>query len=301
MRLGIDLGGTKTEAVILDDDGSVVWSDRRPTPQDDYPAIVEGISGLIADAGEATGFDGPVGLGIPGSINPDTGCVQGGSRQVLNGRDLKADCEKASGRVFRMENDANCFTLSEASDGAGAGHGLVFGVILGTGLGGGLVHHGRVITGANRITGEWSHAPLPWPGKGETGAFECWCGRPGCLETFIAGPAVSADYEKRTGKALSVQEIADRAGDDAEAEEVLKSFEDRLARALSLVIILIDPDAIVLGGGLSNLERIYTNVPPMFDTHVFASTPVKTPVLKPKYGDASGVRGAAWLWGDGTG
>ena len=298
MRLGIDLGGTKIEAVVLADDGSTVWTERTATERSDYDAIIGQIHGLVERAGAATGFDGPVGMGIPGSINHDTGRVQGASTQVLNDRDLKADCEKATGRPFRMENDANCFVLSEASDGAAAGHDMVFGVIIGTGCGGAFVHRGRVIRGGNNIAGEWGHAPLPWPRDGEYEGHECWCGLTGCLETFLAGPSVSREYERLGGGALKVQEIAARASGEALAEQVLQSLEDRLARALAQIIVLVDPDAIVLGGGVSNLDRLYTNVPPRIDAFVFSSTPVKTPVLKPKHGDSSGVRGAAWLWGD---
>lgn len=300
MRLGIDLGGTKTEAVILGDDGSIIWRKRQPTPQLDYKAIITSISQLITDAADEAGFTGPVGMGIPGSINPSDGTVHGASTQVLNGQNLKTDCEAATGRDFRLENDANCFVLSEASDGAASGHNVVFGAILGTGCGGGFVHGGKVISGQHNITGEWGHTPLPWPIDDEYVDHDCWCGMRGCLETYLAGPAVSAEYEKLSGKAMTVQEIAANAHLDLAAQCVLQAFEDRLARALSQMITLIDPDAIVLGGGLSNLDRIYTNVPRKFSSFVFSSSPVKTPLLKPKYGDSSGVRGAAWLWGDGT-
>ena len=300
MRLGIDLGGTKIEAVVLADDGSVVWTERVATDRDNYDIIVGQIRDLIEKAGATTGFDGPVGMGIPGSINRDTGGIQGASTQVLNDHDLKADCEKASGRPFRIENDANCFVLSEATDGAAAGHDTVFGVIIGTGCGGAFIHRGHVISGANNIAGEWGHTPLPWPAEGEYEGHDCWCGLTGCLETFLAGPSVSREYERLGGEALNVQDIAAKSSADPLAEEVLQALEGRLARALAQIIVLVDPDAIVLGGGLSNLDRLYENVPPRIDSFVFSSTPVTTPVLKPKHGDSSGVRGAAWLWGDGA-
>ena len=299
MLLGVDLGGTKTEAVILGDDGSVVWRGRKPTPRDGYGAIIGLIRGLVEDAGAATGFDGPVGMGIPGCVNPDTGTVHGANTQCLNGRDLKADCEAAAGRPFRIENDANCFALSEATDGAAAGHATVFGVIIGTGCGGGFVHRGNIHGGSNNIAGEWGHTPLPWPADGELDGHECWCGRRGCLETFVAGPAVSREYAALTGDGLPVEDILERAPADPAAETVLERLEDRLGRALGQVITILDPDAIVLGGGLSNLDRLYGNLPSRIEPHVFSSTPVKTPVLKHKHGDSSGVRGAAWLWSDG--
>ena len=300
MLLGVDLGGTKTEAIVLEDDGSEVLRTRKPTPKKDgYDAIIGNIHDLVREVGAETGFDGPVGMGIPGSINHRTGRIQGASTRVLNDRDLLVDCEKATGRKFRLENDANCFVLSEATDGVAKGHGTVFGVIIGTGCGGAFIHDGKVIQGANKIAGEWGHAPLPWPREGEYEGHECWCGLTGCLETFIAGPAVSRDYERLGGKALPVQDIAALAPEDPAAEEVLRTLEDRLARALAQIIVLVDPDAIVLGGGLSNLSRLYENVPTQLQAFVFSPTPVDTPILKPVFGDSSGVRGAAWLWGDG--
>ena len=300
MRLGIDLGGTKIEAVVLADDGSVVWTERAPTDPTDYDAIIGQIKGLIEEAGTATGFDGPVGMGIPGSVNPDTGKIQIASRPILHGRDLKADCEQASGRPFRIANDANCFVLSEATDGAAAGCDTVFGVIIGTGCGAALIHRGDIISGANNITGEWGHSPLPWPKDGEYEGHDCPCGLTGCLQTFLAGPSVSREYEKLGGDPLTVQDIAARASEDPVAEKVLLALEDRLARALAQIIVLVDPNAIVLGGGVSNLDRLYASVPSRINSYVFLSTPVKTPVLKHKHGDSSGVRGAAWLWDDGA-
>ena len=296
MRLGIDLGGTKTEAIIMAQDGSILWKARKSTPSSSYESIIQNIADLIDEAAGATGFTGAVGMGIPGSINPVDGTIHGANTQAINGRDLRADCEAATNRAFRIENDANCFTLSEASDGAAQGHDTVFGVIIGTGCGGGFVSHGKVLSGANNIAGEWGHTPLPWPEDGEYDGHDCWCGLKGCLETYLAGPAVSAEYEKLSGKHLRVQEIAAISVSDCVAESVLQRFEGRLCRGLAQIITIIDPDAIVLGGGLSNLERIYDNVPRRFADFAFTSTSVRTPLLKPKFGDSSGVRGAAWLW-----
>lgn len=301
MRLGIDLGGTKTEAVVLDDDGLIIWKARHPTPRQHYQHIIDTISSLVDKAKAETGFSGPVGMGIPGSINPVDGTVQGANTQALNSRDLKADCEAATGQPFRLENDANCFVLSEAVDGAARDHNVVFGVILGTGCGGGFSVHKQPISGANNICGEWGHTPLPWPIEDEYLGHDCWCGLSGCLETFISGTAVSAEYERMSGTHLSVEEIAQRTHIDLVAESVLQVFEDRLARALSQIINIIDPEAIVIGGGLSNLDRIYANVPRKLSRFVYSNVPVQTPILKPQYGDSSGVRGAAWLWADGEG
>jgi fructokinase len=295
MRLGIDLGGTKTEAAIIGDDGDIVWRQRTPTPSHSYDEIVETISALVTETETETGFAGPVGMGIPGCVAPKTGLVRGANTTTLNNKDLKGDVEAATGRSFRLANDANCFTLSEASDGAAAGYKSVFGVIAGTGCGGGFVAHGKIIEGANGITGEWGHAPLPWALDAEYEGHDCWCGNRGCIETFISGPAVSREYEQRTGTFLTVKELAERTSTDLEAESVLQALEDRLARGLAQIINIFDPDAIVLGGGISNLDRLYTSVPPKWPPLVFSDT-VDTPLLKPKYGDSSGVRGAAWLW-----
>lgn len=297
MRLGIDLGGTKVEAVILGDDGSIIWRERQPTPRHDYQAIIQTIDHLIKTGSAETGFDGPVGMGIPGSIHPRTGLVQGANTQVLNGHDLKSDCETATGRAFMIENDANCFALSEAVDGAAAGFDTVFGVIMGTGCGGGIVAFGRPVTGGNNLAGEWGHTPLPWPLDLEYDGHECWCGQTGCIETFLSGTAVSADYEMRTGEHRSVDDIASRTSIDLVAESVLQVLEDRLARALGQMISIFDPGAIVLGGDLSNLDRLYTAVPRKWNRYVFTNE-AQTPLLKPAYGDTSGVRGAAWLWPD---
>jgi len=294
MRLGIDLGGTKTEAAVLSDGGEIIWRHRIPTDRSSYAAVLNTIKTICDLAQAETGHDGPVGMGIPGAVSPQTGLVRGANTLVLNGQNFRADCEKQTGRPFRVENDANCFALSEAMDGAAAGYGTVFGVILGTGCGG-IVVNGRPLAGANAIAGEWGHTPLPWPVPDEYDGHDCWCGQQGCIETYISGTAVSQDYANRSGAMLSVGEIAASAHHDLVAESVLQVLEDRLGRALALIITILDPDAIVLGGGLSNLDRLYTNVPRKWPAFVFGRE-VATPLLKPLHGDSSGVRGAAWLW-----
>ena len=297
MRLGIDLGGTKIEAVILSAQGKSIWQKRIAT-SDNYDAIISSIHDLINEAEQAENFNGNIGMGIPGSLRPDNGTIHGASLQCLNGKDFKADCEAKTGRKFRLENDANCFALSEAKDGAAKGHETVFGVILGTGCGGGWVVDGKILGGGNNIAGEWGHTPLPWISDDEVENHDCWCGLKNCLETYLSGPALSAEYNRLTGQQLKAEEIAGLITSDKDAKQVIEVFEERLARALSQVITLIDPDAIVIGGGLSNLSSIYLNVPKKLSDYVFSDAPVKTPILKPKYGDASGVRGAAFLWNE---
>ena len=295
MRLGIDLGGTKTEAAVINDDGAIIWCERTPTQSQRYTDIITTISDLVDQCQSETGFNGPVGMGIPGCVSPKTGLVRGANTTVLNNQNLKADLEKATGRDFRLANDANCFVLSEASDGAAAEYKTVFGVIVGTGCGGGFVVNGQIIDGANGITGEWGHTPLPWPLDFEYEGHDCWCGNRGCIETYVSGPAVSLDYEQRSGTHLTVKEIAERTHIDLIAESVLQVMEDRLARGLAQIINIFDPEAIVLGGGLSNLDRLYDNIPRKWPTLVFSDS-IDTVLLKPQYGDSSGVRGAAWLW-----
>jgi fructokinase len=297
MRLGIDLGGTKTEAAIIDGDGVIVWCERKPTPQNSYTAIIDTIAGLIASAETATGFSGAVGIGIPGSVSPRSGLIRGANTAALNGKALAKDCEAATGRKTHIANDANCFTLSEATDGAAKDYDTVFGVIIGTGCGGGFVVRGQIISGGNGITGEWGHTPLPWPLDFEYEGHDCWCGNRGCIETYVSGPAISADYMARAGIELTAKEISERTHIDLVAESVMQVFEDRLARGLAQVINIFDPAAIVLGGGLSNLDRLYSNIPRKWPSLVF-SDHIDTPLLKPAFGDSSGVRGAAWLWPD---
>ena len=293
MRLGIDLGGTKIEIVALADDSAELLRRRVPTPRGDYPATLTAVADLVKDAEKQLGQSGTVGIGIPGAESRVTGLIKNANSTWLIGRSLRRDLEALLGREVRLANDANCFALSEAVDGAAAGAAVVFGVILGTGVGGGIVVHGKVLSGANAIAGEWGHNRLPgdepdWP--------ECYCGRKGCVETFLSGPGMKRDHAEASGEILDPEEIAARAAaGDAACVATLRRYEQRLARALAQVINILDPDAIVLGGGLSHLERLYQNVPKLWGAQVF-SDQVATRLLKNRHGDASGVRGAAWLW-----
>lgn len=297
MRLGIDLGGTKIEAAIIDSNGDIIWRKRQKTSKISYDETLSSMAGLVADARHDTGYEGAIGVGIPGSMRRSEQTIQGASLTYLNNCDLRADLTDILATDIRIENDANCFALSEAVDGAAAGCDIVFGIILGTGCGSGLVINGRPVTGVNGIAGEIGHNPLPWPITDEYLGHDCWCGNDGCIETFISGTAVSKDYFDRTGVDMPVEDIATRSGIDLVAESVFQVLEDRLARTLAMIINTIDPDAIVLGGGLSNLERLYQNVHPKWRRLVF-SKDIDTRLLKPKHGDSSGVRGAAWLWPD---
>ena len=294
MRLGIDLGGTKTEIAVISDDSSVVWTKRIDTFAGSYSQIVTQISGLVNEAYEVTGYEGNVGISIPGSVSPDSSFIRGANTQVLNGRDFVNDLRVRIGRQVKVANDANCFTLSEATDGAACDYINVFGVILGTGCGGGLVINDKLIEGRNRIAGEWGHTPLPWIEEHDLPRRHCWCGLFDCLETYISGSAVSLEYERLTGTHLPAQHIAEISTTDAAAQQVLLNLENRLARAFAMIINFIDPDAIVIGGGLSNLSRLYSAIPLQWGKYVFSDT-VKTVLLAPKYGDSSGIRGAAWL------
>ena len=294
MRLGIDLGGTKTEIAVISDDSSVVWTKRIDTFAGSYSQIVTQISGLVNEAYEVTGYEGNVGISIPGSVSPDSSFIRGANTQVLNGRDFVNDLRVRIGRQVKVANDANCFTLSEATDGAACDYINVFGVILGTGCGGGLVINDKLIEGRNRIAGEWGHTPLPWIEEHDLPRRHCWCGLFDCLETYISGSAVSLEYERLTDTHLPVQHIAEISTTDVAAQQVLLNLENRLARAFAMIINFIDPDAIVIGGGLSNLSRLYSAIPLQWGKYVFSDT-VKTVLLAPKYGDSSGIRGAAWL------
>ena len=283
MRIGIDLGGTKIEAVALDG-AREVFRKRIASPRGSYTATLAAVASLIAEIGE-----GSIGIGIPGSLSRETGLVKGANSTWLNGRPLKSDLESAIQREVRLENDANCFALSEATDGAGQGAAVVFGVILGTGVGGGIVVHGKVLAGLNAIAGEWGHNPLPAPGPEDLPPPACYCGRRGCIETYLSGPALSREHAALTGEQLRAQEVVAREGDS------LKRYEERLARSLASVINVLDPDVIVLGGGMSNATRLYSEVPRLWGRYVF-SDHVATRLARPVHGDASGVRGAAWLW-----
>lgn len=296
MRIGIDLGGTKIEAIALAADGAIRARKRVPAPRGDYTATVTALRDLAAAVQSEAGANGPIGVGIPGTISPATGLIKNANSVWLIGHPLDKDLAAATQRPVRLANDANCFALSEASDGAAAGRGVVFGAILGTGCGSGIVVDGRVITGPNSIAGEWGHNPLPWPRPDELPGPLCYCGKYGCQETFLSGTGLERDFRAATGRDMKGAEIlaAAEAG-DAQAEAALQRYEHRLARGMATVINLLDPDVIVLGGGLSNLERLYRNVPRLWGAFVFSDV-VSTPLVKNMHGDSSGVRGAAWLW-----
>lgn len=294
MRLGIDLGGTKTEIAVVSGDGSVVWTKRIDTSAESYSQILSQLKALVGEAYEVTGYDGSIGVSIPGSVSPVSGLIRGANTQVLNGRDFVNDLRAKVGRQVNVANDANCFTLSEATDGAACDYANVFGVILGTGCGGGLVIDNKLIQGRNMVSGEWGHSPLPWIEERDLPRRHCWCGLFDCLETYISGSAVSREYEMLTGTNLPVQQIVEISSTNDNAEQVLLNLENRLARAFAIIINFIDPDAIVIGGGLSNLSRLYSSIPLQWGNYVFSDS-VKTELLPPKYGDSSGIRGAAWL------
>ena len=298
MRIGVDVGGTKIEAAAMSPDGELVVRERVPTPANDYPAAVETIAALVEMVECRTGNSCSVGFGIPGTISPATGLVKNAYNSPFNGHPLDRDLENRLNRPVRMTNDANCFALSEATDGAAAGAPTVFGVILGTGCGGGIVLDGKVLTGANAIGGEWGHNPLPWIEPTEQPGLSCTCGLTGCIETFLSGTGFSALHKFETNDDLSPRDIALRAAaGDAQCVDSLNRYESQLARALASIINLIDPDVIVLGGGVSNIERLYVNVPALWSKWVFSDR-VDTKLVPPAYGDSSGVRGAAWLWPD---
>lgn len=289
-RIGIDLGGTKTELAILDPAGAIVWRNREPTPAS-YDDIIRAMAALVAAAEAVIGATATVGVGIPGVISPATNLVKNANTQVLIGHALDQDLATAIGRAVRVENDANCFALSEAADGAGQGARCVFGVIIGTGCGGGIVVDGRILGGRHRIAGEWGHTPLPYARADELPAPTCWCGQRGCLELYLSGPGLARSCDAPTGQA-----VLDRASaGDPVATRALDDHADRLARGLAVIVNILDPDAIVLGGGLSNLPHLYDIVPTLLRRYVFSDV-IDTPILKNRHGDSSGVRGAAWLW-----
>ena len=295
-RIGIDLGGTKIEGAAVDGSGAVRVRRRVATPAGNYRATLEAIVALVGEIEHEIGEPASVGVGMPGAISPITGMVKNANSTWLIGRPLQNDLETALGRPIRLANDANCFALSEATDGAGAAMATVFGVILGTGVGGGVAIGGRILVGANAIAGEWGHNPLPWPMPDEIPGPPCYCGRSGCIETFLSGPALAADHHRHSGRHLSAFEIANRAEHgDAECGASLGRYVDRLARGLAAVINLIDPDAVVLGGGVSGISTLYEQVPLLWSRYIFSDR-VVTRLLPPVHGDSSGVRGAAWLW-----
>jgi len=296
MRIGIDLGGTKIEGIALAADGRERLRRRLAAPRGNYDDSVRAIIELVAALEAETGERGTIGVGIPGAVSPATGLIKNANSTWLIGRPLAEDLSRALARPVRLANDANCFALSEATDGAAAGAAVVFGVIIGTGTGGGVVVNGRVVAGANAIAGEWGHNPMPAPTDDERPGPACYCGRSGCIETFLSGPALSRDYAASGGDEVSAREIAARAAaGESRAGATLARYESRFARAIASVINLLDPDVIVLGGGLSNIERLYANVPALWSPFVF-SDKVTTRLVRAVHGDSSGVRGAAWLW-----
>jgi len=293
MRLGLDLGGTKMEAVVLDGSGEIIWRERKPTPSEDYQAIVATITALVDEAERQTRTDLSIGIGMPGSLSPKTGLVRNSNTQSLNGQPIKQDLEAQIGRPVRLANDANCFALSEATDGAGIGAQSVFGVIIGTGCGGGLVFDGKLQNGVNGIGGEWGHNPLAAPNPDEVPGPPCYCGRNGCNEVWISGSGFARDHKAVTGENLTAEQII--ASNSPQSKASFERLCNRMARALGAVINLVDPDVIVLGGGLSNVDALYTRLPEIWDAYIFSDV-IETKLLANKHGDASGVRGAAWLW-----
>lgn len=298
MRIGIDLGGTKIEVIALDESGKEIIRQRVATPQGQYDKILQTIVQLIQDVEQSTRQTGSIGIGTPGALSPATGLLKNSNSVCMNGMPVKEDLQQLLGREIRMANDANCFALSEATDGAAKDAHVVFGVIVGTGTGAGVVVNKHVLTGPNAIAGEWGHNPLPWPGDDERPGPECYCGKLGCIETFLSGPGLAKEYLRLTGQQLTSAEIVSLSEQaDTVAEQCLQIYEDRMARGLAHVINILDPDTIVLGGGMSNIQRLYRNVPEIWDKYVF-SDKVFTRLVAPVHGDSSGVRGAAWLWDD---
>ena len=304
VRIGIDLGGTKIEAIALDQSGRQIIRQRVSTPQGDYQATLSAIVQLIDTVEVQVAETGSIGIGTPGAISPSSQLLRNSNSVCMNGQPVKQDLEKMLGREIRISNDANCFALSEATDGAAKDAAVVLGVIIGTGTGAGVVVNGKVLTGPNAIAGEWGHNPLPWPlsgslhgaGDNELPGPDCYCGKQGCIETFLSGPGLSYDYKLHGGEEKAAQEIITLAqSGDVIAAETLERYHHRLARSLAHVINILDPDVIVLGGGMSNIQSLYTEVPKLWGNYVF-SDEVLTRLVPPVYGDSSGVRGAAWLW-----
>ena len=296
MRIGVDLGGSKIEAIALGPKGEEMLRRRVAAPAGDYAGILRAIAQLIHTIESELAIKGDVGIAIPGTISPATGVVKNANSVCLIGKLLDRDLEALLERPVRLANDANCFALSEAADGAAAGASVVFGVIVGTGTGGGIVVGGQVLTGQNAIAGEWGHNPLPWADDSERPGPPCYCGKTGCIETFLSGPGLARDHRARSGEPLSAPDIVARAAEgDAGAEATLERYERRMAKALASVINVLDPEVIVLGGGLSKIERLYQNVPKLWADHAFSDR-VTTRLVRARHGDSSGVRGAAWLW-----
>ncbi|MGF1608201.1 MAG: ROK family protein [Kiloniellales bacterium] len=297
MRIGIDLGGSKIEVIALSAAGEVLERRRRPSPHGDYRATLRAIAELVQETEAKLGRRGSVGVGIPGAISPATRLVKNANSTWLIGKPLEADLGVALGRPVRLANDANCFAVSEAVDGAGVGARVVFGVILGTGVGGGIAIDGRPLTGRGAIAGEWGHNPLPWPTDAERPGPLCYCGRRGCIETFVSGPGLLRDYRVHGGDADDAETVAERASTgEPLARAALERYQNRLARGLTTVVNLLDPDVIVIGGGLSNLAGLAEGLTDRIAAQVF-SDHWDTPIVPARFGDSSGVRGAAWLWG----
>jgi fructokinase len=295
-RIGVDLGGTKIAGLLLSPEGDIAARARLETPRENYAASLDAIATIIESLGSDAGISGAhIGIGIPGSLSPATGLIRNANSTWLNGRPLADDLEKHLSRPLRLANDADCFALSEAVDGAGAGAASVFGVILGTGCGGGLVIGGKLHSGPRAIAGEWGHAPLPWARESEHPGPRCWCGQNGCLETWISGPALVRDHLEVTGEDLSAAEISAKAPENAAARASLDRHASRLARGLAMVVNILDPDVIVLGGGLSNMAHLYSELPPLMAPYIFSDV-TAVDLRPPKHGAESGARGAAWLW-----
>ncbi len=295
MRIGIDLGGTKIEGIVLDDEGDEIIRHRIATPQGDYMGTLQAIKGLVDYLESHTTHVETIGIGTPGAISAATGLMKNSNSVCMNGKPVHEDIETLLGRKVSLANDANCFALSEATDGAAKDADIVFGVIVGTGTGAGIVVHGRLLTGSNCISGEWGHNPLPWPQDVELPGPQCYCGKHGCIETWLSGPGMTRDNELYANVFLDAETIVSKAQfGDEDAEETLQRYEDRMARSLASVINILDPDVIVLGGGMGNIKRLYKNVPKLWGNYVF-SDEVRTRLAAPMYGDSSGVRGAAWL------
>lgn len=296
MRLGIDLGGTKIEIIALDNDGETLLRKRIKTPQGDYKGTLQAIIDLIEYTEKHTGQKGSVGIGTPGSISPMTGFMRNSNSTCLNGKPFVQDLQNQLQREIRISNDANCFALSEAVDGVAKGASVVFGVIIGTGVGGGIVINQQPLMGVNAIAGEWGHNPLPWATQDEQQGYDCYCGQQGCIETFLSGTGLERHYQKETGQQHSAKEVVEMSEQgNAICSQLLSDYEERLAKALAHVINILDPDVIVLGGGMSNVNRLYENVPKKWEKYIFSDV-VMTRLVAAKYGDSSGVRGAAWLW-----
>ena len=296
MRIGIDLGGTKIEGIALSDEGDELHRHRIPTPQSDYKSTLHSINQLVQQIETAVDDRGSIGICTPGSLSPSTGLLRNSNSVCMNGEPVLTDLQELLQREVRIANDANCFALSEATDGAAKNAGVVFGVIIGTGTGAGVVIDKKILLGANAIAGEWGHNPLPWPEDSELPGAECYCGKLGCIETWLSGPGIVRDHELYNNEFIDAETLDSKARfGDEEANDTMQRYEDRMARSLAHIINVLDPDVIVLGGGMGNIKRLYNNVPAIWGQYVF-SDKVVTQLLPPLHGDSSGVRGAAWLW-----